>query len=678
MKRLIVGVCAALLASTALPALAAPKKAEIGDWGIDTSGLSKTVRPGDDFYRYVNEGWLKTAKIPAGLPMIDMPTDLYLSTEQRVGKLIKTTVDSNPSPGTSERQIADYYRSHADQAKRNALGLTPIADKLKQVEATRTHADIARLMAQPWLSGMIESGVLASSSEPARQIVAVVQAGLTLPALPYYLEAGEPYASVRAALRDYIAGSFRRAGYADAEARADQVMAVEMALAKVQWSTAQTRDVVRMDHVMTPAELKAYAPGFPWDEFLTAFGYGKLDQIKVATDTAVRDSAKIFAETPVASLQSYLLFHTLDNFADALSDDWHEAYFDFHSRKLAGIAQQRAPELQSIASANGLFGEEIGRIYVKEYFPPAYRADLDQMVGYLRASFRDRIGKLAWMDAPTRAEATAKLDKVTSYIGYPDRWHDRSSVKISPDDLVGNQLRMIEWSHADSLKKLQEGTRNWEFPYKPQEINAGYNPSRNSITFPAGFLQSPYYDPAADAAVNFGAIGAVIGHEFGHGFDDQGSRSDGEGRLRDWWTPAARAEFEKRTSGLVEQFNGYEPVPGTKINGRQNLGENIGDLGGLSIAYAAYRKFVDEKQGGKAPVIGGFTGDQRFFLSWSQAWRNLSTESETRRRLLSDNHSPGEYRVNGIVRNVDAWYDAFGIKPSDKLYLPPEKRVKIW
>jgi endothelin-converting enzyme/putative endopeptidase len=271
-----------------------------------------------------------------------------------------------------------------------------------------------------------------------------------------------------------------------------------------------------------------------------------------------------------------------------------------------------------------------------------------------------------------------KLAKITSYIGYPERWHDRSNVRIAADDLVGNKNRLSDWSRADSLKKLAEGTRRWEFPYSPQEINAGYSQSQNSITFPAGFLQPPFFDPKADPAVNFGSIAAVIGHEIGHGFDDQGSRSDGDGKLRDWWTKAARAEFEKRTSGLVDQFNQYEPLPGLKINGRQNLGENIGDLGGLSVAYAAYQAFVKEKQGGKAPVIGGFTGDQRFFLSWAQVWRNVMTEGEIRRRTLSDGHSPGEFRVNGVVRNVDAWYDAFGIKPTDKLYLPPEKRVRIW
>jgi endothelin-converting enzyme/putative endopeptidase len=396
------------------------------------------------------------------------------------------------------------------------------------------------------------------------------------------------------------------------------------------------------------------------------------------TDTAVRDVSKLFAATPVWDIQSFLLFRTLDFWAPYLSEPWVQAHFDFHSKTLQGISQRRAPDLETVAAVNAVLSEEIGKIYVAEYFGASDRAKVAEMVDYLRATYRERIGKLDWMDEPTRKEALAKLDKIISYIGFPDRWHDRSDVRITTDDLVGNINRLAQWERADSLKRLAEGTRDWEFAYPPQEINAGYSSARNSITFPAGILQPPFFDPNADPAVNFGSIAAVIGHEIGHAFDDQGSRSDGGGRLRDWWTPKSRAEFESRTAGLVDQFNQYEPVPGVKINGRQNLGENIGDLGGLAVAHAAYRKFVDEKEGGKAPVIDGFTGDQRFFLAWGQIWRERVAEAEQRRRLLSDPHSPGEFRANGIVRNVDAWYEAFGVKPGDKLYLPSNQRVKIW
>jgi endothelin-converting enzyme/putative endopeptidase len=677
--RLLTGVATALLLlAPAHAAESSAPKAAIGSWGVDTSGISRTIKPGDDFYRYVNEAWLKTAKIPPGLPAIDAGTEVSLSTEQRVAGIIAGAREGNDAPGTPEQQIADYYRSHADMARRNALGITPIQSNLSIIASTKDRPDIGRIMAYPWMNGMIAGGVAADSNAPKQQIAIIGASGLTMPSRDYYLDPAPTYVGYRKAFLDYIAASFRRAGISDPDARAAKVLALETEMARRQWTTAEMRDVVRMNHVMTPAELKAYAPGFPWDAWLGEMGFGKQSQLKVLTDTAVRDTAKLFAETPVADLQSFLLFKTLDGWADSLSEPWVQAHFDFHRKTLMDVPQRRSPELEAVSDVNGSFGEEIGRIYVDEYFGKTDRAQVAEMVDYLRATFRERIEKNPWMDEATRKEALAKLDKIVSHIGFPDRWHDRSAVRIDKTDYVGNEARLIQWARADSLKKLSEPSRDWEFPYSPQEVNAGYMASLNSITFPAGILQPPFFDPKADPAVNFGAIAAVIGHEIGHGFDDQGSRSDGDGKIRDWWTPASRAEFERRTAGLVAQFDAYEPVPGVHINGRQNLGENIGDLGGLSVAYAAYRKYVAEKQGGKAPVIDGYSGDQRFFLSWAQLWRNITKEAEERRRTLSDNHSAGEFRVNGIVRNVDAWYDAFGVKPGDKLYLPPEKRVKIW
>jgi endothelin-converting enzyme/putative endopeptidase len=678
--RLRVMLCAAtaLVALLPAPAVWASDKAGIGTWGVDTAALSKTVRPADDFYRYVNEGWLKTTKIPAGLSANDAFTGVYLSTEQRVADIIKEAREGNDAPGSAEQLIADFHRSHSDMAKRNALGLTPIASTLATIGGLKTREDLARAMAMPWMDGMVNSAVGPDSNNPKRQIVTVAGTGTSLPSRDYYLTAGEPYEGFRKALKAYMADSFRRAGFPDADARAERVFALEMAAARRQWSPQEMRDVVRMNNVMTPAQLKAYAPGFPWDVYFDAAGYKDQAQVKVVMDTATRDIAKLFADAPLDDIRSLMLFRTLDFWSPYLSEPWVQAHFDFHSKTLQGVAQRRPADLESVAAVNAVLSEEIGRIYVAEYFGASDRAKVAEMVDYLRATYRDRISKLDWMDEPTRKEALTKLDRIASYIGFPDRWHDRSNVRITSDDLVGNMNRLIRWEKADSLKKLAEGTRDWEFSYPPQEINAGYSPARNSITFPAGILQAPFFDPNADAAVNFGSIAAVIGHEIGHAFDDQGSRSDGDGRLRDWWTPKSRAEFEKRTAGLVEQFNGYEALPGLKINGKQNLGENIGDLGGLAVAHAAYRQYVADKQGGKAPILDGFTGDQRFFLAWGQIWRELLTEAETRRRTLSDPHSPGEFRTNGVVRNVDAWYDAFGVKPGDKLYLAPEKRVRIW
>lgn len=678
MKPLLTSVALiALMLQPVSAVLAQPEKPTEAQ-GIDPTTLSATIRPGDDFYRYVNQAWLATAKPPEGVPFIDAFVEVFLATEQRIGGIIAEARESTDEPGSPERMIGDFHRSHADMERRNALGITPIASTLAIIGGTTDRADFARIMAYPWIDGMFGGGVLADADDPARQIAAVGVAGLTMPSRDYYLADQEPYIGHRKALREYISDSFRRAGINDPDGRADRVMALELAIAERHWTLAERRDVVRMNKVMSPAELQAFAPGFAWDAFLNEQGLGKQNRIKVTTDTSVRDMAQLFAQTSTEDLQSFLMFKTLDAWAESLSEPWVQAHFDFHGKRIKDTPQRRAPEFESIAAVNNSLGEEIGRIYVAEYFGVSDRAMVEEMVGYLRATYRERIAQLEWMDAPTRAEALRKLERITANIGFPARWHDRSVVRIMPDDLVGNQSRLIQWARADNLKKLDEGTRLWEFPYDPQEINAGYSPSSNSMSYPAGILQPPFFNPKADPAVNFGSIAAVIGHEIGHAFDDQGSRSDGEGKLRNWWSDASRAEFEKRTAGLVDQFNQYEPLPGVTINGRQNLGENIGDLGGLAVAHAAYRRFVAEKQGGTAPVIDGLTGDQRFFLAWGKLWRNITSEGETRRRLLADPHSPGEFRVNGIVRNVDAWYEAFGVQPGDKLYLPPEQRVRIW
>jgi putative endopeptidase len=673
---LLLSAPGARAASQAAPD-AAPHTPEAG-WGVDPAGLSATIRPGDDFYRYVNEGWLRTAQPPEGVPYVDSFVEVYLATEQRIAGIITMARESTDEPGSPEQMIGDFHRSHADMARRNALGLTPIASTLAIIGGTQDRSGFARIMAYPWIDGFVGGGVLANVDDPGRMIAGVGVGGLTMPSRDYYLADAEPYIGHRKALIAYIADSFRRAGIDDPDGRAARVMALETAIAERHWTLSQSRDVVRMNRVMSPAELKAYAPGFDWDSFLAEQGLAGQPRIKVTTDTAVQAMAKLFADTPVRDLQSFLMFKTLDAWAESLSEPWVQAHFDFHGKRLQDAPQRRAAAFESIGAVNQALGEEIGRLYVANYFGPSDRAMVAEMVGYLRATYAERIARLDWMDEATRTEALRKLERITARIGFPEQWHDRSGVRIAPDDLVGNQSRLIRWKHADSLKKLAEGARPWEFPYAPQEVNAGYSPSNNAISFPAGLLQFPFFNPKADPAVNFGSIAAVIGHEIGHAFDDQGSRQDGDGKLRNWWSDASRAEFEKRTAGLVDQFSAYEALPGLRVNGRQNLGENIGDLGGLSVAHAAYRRYVADKQGGAAPVIGGFTGDQRFFLAWAQLWRNITGEAETRRRVLSDVHSPSEFRVNGILRNVDAWYEAFGITPDDKLYLPPEQRVRIW
>lgn len=656
----------------------ADSRPELGAWGLETSNISPTVRPGDDFYRYVNEGWLRTAQIPAGLPSVDGFTTLYLRNQDRVKEIILSLGGKTYPRGSREQQIADMYRSVSDLARLDKLGLTPLKDDLAAIKRARTHSDLAKLMAVPWQQSFFTPGVIIDMDDPLRYVPAVEQSGLTLPGPEYYLSDGGNFKVLRAALLDHVTASLRRAGIADPEGKAKSIVDLETRLAKLHWTQAQKNDDIKMHRPMSPAELARFAPGFDWAAFLGERGFATSPKIDVRTDSAIQGMAALFAETPVSLLQDYMTFHLLDGWADSLTSEWQEANFNFHSGKVKGITQRQTRENEAVQTVNKAVGEQVGALFVRKWFPASHRQQVKEMVDLVKGSFRDRIGRLAWMDEATRAEARGKLDKIVDHIGYPDRWNDLSGIEIRPDDRIGNHKRILLWHAADALASLKEPRRDWQWPYVPQEVNAGYISTFNSVTFPAGILQPPYFDPAADPAVNFGAIAAVIGHEFGHAFDDQGSRSDGDGKLRDWWTPASRAEFERRTQGLVEQFNAYEPVPGVRINGRQNLGENIGDLGGLSIAHEAYQRFVADKQGGKAPVIDGLTGEQRFFLAWAQIWRSRVLPEEQRRRVLVDNHSAGEFRTNGIVRNVDAWYEAFGIKPGDKLYLPPEQRVKIW
>ena len=399
----------------------------------------------------------------------------------------------------------------------------------------------------------------------------------------------------------------------------------------------------------------------------------------VATDSAIRESARIFERTDVDAWASWHAFHWINNHALMLPAAFADAHFDFFQRRLAGVEQPRPRDRRAIQLVSNRLGELVGQVYVERHFPPEYREQMEELVEYLRRAFAERLETLEWMDEETRTEARAKLASFDPKIGYPDRWRDFSDLEVAADDLIGNNRRLSEWQWADSLDRLSGPVRDWEWFMSPQTVNAYYSSTRNEIVFPAAILQPPFFDPFADPAVNFGAIGGVIGHEMGHGFDDQGSRSDADGVLRNWWTDESREQFEARTGALVAQYDAFEPLPGMNIQGALALGENIGDLGGLSIAYHAYQLYLDDHHDGEAPVIDGTTGDQRFFMAWGQVWRNLWADDEAlRQQLIQGPHSPPRYRVNGVVRNVDAWYEAFGIGPEHALYLPPEERVSIW
>ncbi|MDT8450050.1 MAG: M13 family metallopeptidase [Wenzhouxiangellaceae bacterium] len=652
--------------------------ARIGKWGVAVDGISETVAPGDDFFTYVNAGWLERSEIPAGFSRFGAFTELSLEAEERVAAIIADAAEADAEPGDPMQQIGALHQAYLDTERLDKLGFEPVRAEFGQLLALDSHDDVARWMARPGTNSIAGVFVTLDPGNPERYLVHLGQSGLGLPDKSYYERENEPFPGHRQAYVDYIAATFERAGVDRPRERAEAVMALETKIADAHWTRVQRRDREANYHLMTVAELADFAPEFPWEKFLAERGLVDIEEVVVATDTAVQVLATLFSETPAETWSSYMAFHWLNNHAPLLSSEFEQAHWELFSKRLNGVEERRPREKRAVQFVSQRLREQVGKVYVERHFPPEYREQMLELVGYLRKAFRERLETLEWMDDETRAQALAKLEAFTPKIGYPDRWHDYSSVVVEPDDLVGNVERLQQWQWQDQLAKLDEPVRHWEWFMSPQMVNAYYSSTRNEIVFPAGILQPPFFDPHADPAVNFGGIGAVIGHEMGHGFDDQGSKSDANGVLRNWWTEESRSRFEELTGTLVEQYEQFEPIPGMNINGRLTLGENIGDLGGLNIAYHAYHMYLKDQQDGEAPALDGFTGNQRFFMGWAQVWRNLQTEESVRARLVRDSHSPPEYRVNGIVRNMDAWYQAFDVGPDAELYLPPEERLNIW
>lgn len=650
----------------------------LGDWGVEIQYVNNEVRPGADFNEYVNGQWMATAEMPAGFSRFGAFTELALEAEANVGAIIEEARQASTASGSPEQQIGDLYAAYMDTESLDALDLSPIQQELDALLALDSHEATAQWMARNGTNSLFGLYITQDAGNPTRYLTHVSQSGLGLPNRDYYSRDDAPFPEHRDAYVDYIEATFERAGIDNARTRAEAIMALETQLADIHWSRVQQRDREANYKLKTKQELIDFAPQFPWQTFLEERQLGSIEEVVVATDGAVAASAALFANTPVDTWSSYHAFHWINNHAPILSSTYADAHFDFFSRRLNGVEEQRDRAQRGINFVSGRLGELIGQVYVQRHFPPEYRDQMTTLVEYLRKAFAERLETLEWMDDETRVEAKAKLEAFLPKIGYPDRWRDYSDVVIASDDLVGNLKRLADWSWADSLARLNEPVRDWEWFMSPQTVNAYYSPTRNEIVFPAAILQPPFFDPFADPAVNFGAIGGVIGHEMGHGFDDQGSRSDSQGVLRNWWSDSSREQFEARTATLVEQYNGFSPLPNMTVNGALSLGENIGDLGGLSIAHHAYQMYLADHHNGAAPVLDGFTGDQRFFMAWAQVWRTIETEESLRARLIRGPHSPAMYRVNGVVRNIDAWYDAFDVQPEDPLYIAPENRVSIW
>ena len=653
---------------------------QLGDWGVEIEHIAQDTRPGVDFNTFVNGGWIKAAEMPPGFSRFGAFTELALEAEDNVSAIIDSAQQAaaNDPDAGPEQQIGDLYRAYMDTEALNARDLAPIKSELEALLSLQSHEDIARWMAKDGTNSLVGVYISQDAGNPERYITHVTQSGLGLPNRDYYFRDDAPFPEHREAYVDYIEATLARAGIDQARQRAEAIMALETRLAEVHWSRVQQRDRQANYNLKTFSQLIDFAPEFEWQTFMAERGLNSISEVVVTTDGALQASAEIFAQTPVTTWQSYHAFHWINNHAPLLSDPYANAHFAFFRQRLGGVETQRPREDRAVSFVSRRLGALIGQVYVEKHFPPEYRAQMQTLVDYLRQAFRARLETLEWMDSSTRAEALAKLEAFTPKIGYPDRWRDYSTVAIRADDLIGNVARLRDWAWQDSLSKLGEPVRDWEWFMSPQTVNAYYSPTRNEIVFPAAILQPPFFDPFADPAVNFGAIGGVIGHEMGHGFDDQGSRSDSQGVLRNWWSDRSREQFEARTKALVAQYDGFSPLPNMQVNGALSLGENIGDLGGLSIAHQAYQMYLDDHHNGQSPTLDGFTGDQRFFMAWAQVWRTIESEESLRARLIRGPHSPARYRVNGVVRNIDAWYDAFDVQPGDDLYLPPDERVSIW
>jgi endothelin-converting enzyme/putative endopeptidase len=563
-----------------------------------------------------------------------------------------------------------------DTATIDRLGTQPLQPYLQQIAAVDNKTELATLFGSQSFASPINPYIQPANDDPTHYAVNIYQGGLGMPGRDYYLLPGAKYDAIRAAYRAYVTHIQELAGVPDAAARADRIIALETKIAKVMWTPEQSRDAKATDNPMSIAELEAYAPGFAWKSFLASLKLQDQNRVILNQKSAIRDEAKLVQSVPLSTWKEWLTYRFVSDHATYLPAAFDQARFDFYSKTLRDIPTQRDRWKRGVDMVNGALGEGVGQFYVAEHYPPESDRQMGELIDDIRAALQEKISGNSWMDEATRKEALAKLASFDPRTGHPKTYIDYSTLEVKRGDLLGNVARSDEFEWNLLLERMKHPVDRSLWGMLPQTNNAYYDPSTNQITFPAAILQPPYFDPNADPAANYGSIGATIGHEIGHGFDDQGRLYDASGKLRDWWTPATTESYTKRAQALVKQYDSYEPIPGTHIKGQLTLGENIGDLAGLEVAYAAYRKYVDKH--GEPPVIGGLTGDQRFFIAYGYSWESKFREGAVRAQLLSDPHSPSKYRVNGVVRNIDAWYDAFDVQPGDDLYLPPEERVHIW
>jgi len=668
--------CSTQLASNAPPADAAPAALAaapapaIGTFGFDTAGMDKSIAPGDDFYGYANGAWARNTPIPADKSNYGMFTVLDDLSKQRTQQIL----DQAKNDPTSK--IGNAYAAYLDLATVEARGLTPIQPWLAEIKAVNSQADYAKIVAKASRNGVdtpFGGFVGQDDKAPDTYIFTLAQSGLGMPDRDYYLQQTDEMNKTRQAYVAHLVKMFELAGEPDGQRRAEAIMAFETEIAKVHWTRVDSRDAEKTYNKIKVADLATEAPGFDFATALRESGVN-LDTILVAQPSAVKAEAVLIARTPLAVLKDQLLVRSLDGYAEFLPEAIAQENFAFYGTTLNGTPEREERWKRAVTFVKGSLGEEVGKAYVARYFPPETKAAADELVRNVLAAMGRRIDGLTWMSDEAKARAHAKLAAFKPKIGYPDRWRDYSGLEIKRDDLFGNAMRSNQFDHEYQVGKLGKPIYTWEWFMTPMEINAYANFGMVEVVFPAAILQPPFFDPHADPAVNYGGIGAVIGHEISHHFDDQGAKYDEQGRLSKWWTDEDVRRFSALTQQLVKQYDTYEPLPGQHVQGALTLGENIADLAGLTVAYDAYHASLN---GQEAPVIDGTTGDQRFYLGWAQVWRRSYREANLRQRLLTDPHSPSEQRA-AMVRNLDPWYAAFAIPPSAKLALPPQQRVRIW
>ena len=664
---------------TAAPETAAVTPAKTLVSGVEKENFDAGVKHTENFFYSINGTWLKNTEIPADKSNYGAFTKLYDDSQLAMRTIIETAAKKEGKvAGTDEQKLGDFYNSYMNEAAIEALGVKPISADLTAIAAIKDATELATSFGQ--LQGMGVSIPLGwyvnnDAKNSTQYAVYLGQSGLGLPDRDYYIKDDEKSKSIRDAYVAYVKDMLTLAGVADAENAAARIMALETKIAEKQWSRVENRDADKTYNKFAAADLAKLLGGFPWADYAKAVQLDTASEIIVEQPTYFEAFGAIYKETDLQSWKDYLALRLVSEYSGKLSKAFVDRQFDFYGKTLSGTTEQQPRWKKAVNASDEVLGEIVGKLYVADHFKPEAKARMEVLVQNLIKAYHASIDTLEWMTPETKKAAHEKLNKFTPKIGYPDKWKDYSKLDIKADDLVGNYKAAAAFAYSEMRNKLGKPVDRSEWFMTPQTVNAYYNPTNNEIVFPAAILQPPFFNMDADDAVNYGGIGAVIGHELGHGFDDQGAKFDGDGNLRNWWTDADKAEFEKRGKQLVEQYNQYSPLEGMHVNGELTLGENIGDLGGLTVALKAYKLSLEGKE---AAVLDGFTGEQRFFISWSQVWRRKGREQYLRNMLMTDPHSPSEYRVIGIVSNIPEFYTAFDVKEGDKMYIAPEKRVKIW